>query len=50
MGRALWARPALDDVAHAPFAAAEIRRLEELRVGAVELAIEQELAAVARVR
>jgi hypothetical protein len=35
----------LDHVADEPFAAAEIRRLEELRVGVVEPAIEQELAA-----
>jgi hypothetical protein len=44
MGR-LRRGPALDHVAHEPFIAAKIRRLEQLRVGTVELAIEQELAA-----
>jgi WD40 repeat protein/DNA-binding SARP family transcriptional activator len=41
---ALWRGPPLDDVAE-PFAAAEIRRLEELRLTATELAIEIDLAA-----
>lgn len=45
MGRRCARGPVLDDVAHEPFAAAEIRRLEELRVGVVEPAIKQELAA-----
>ena len=44
-GLALWRGPPLDDVAGEPFAAAEIRRLEELRLAAVELAIEHDLAA-----
>jgi predicted ATPase/DNA-binding SARP family transcriptional activator len=42
---ALWRGPALDDVATQPFAALEIRRLEEQRLAAVELAIEHDLAA-----
>ena len=42
---ALWRGEALADVADEPFAAAEIRRLEELRVRAAELAIEADLAA-----
>ena len=42
---ALWRGPALDDVAGEPFAAAEVRRLEEMRLAAVELAIERELEA-----
>ena len=42
---ALWRGPPLDDVADEPFAAAEIRRLEELRLAALELAIELDLAA-----
>ena len=42
---ALWRGPPLDDVAGEPFAAAEISRLEELRLAAVELAIEHDLAA-----
>ena len=42
---ALWRGPPLDDVAGEPFAGAEIRRLEELRLAAVELAIERDLAA-----
>ena len=42
---ALWRGPALDDVADEPFAAAEIRRLEELRIAAVELAVEGDLGA-----
>jgi WD40 repeat protein/DNA-binding SARP family transcriptional activator len=40
---ALWRGPPLDDVAGEPFAPPEIRRLEELRLAAVELAIEQDL-------
>ena len=44
-GLALWRGPPLDDVAGEPFAAAEIRRLEELRLSAVELAIDLDLAA-----
>jgi WD40 repeat protein/DNA-binding SARP family transcriptional activator len=42
---ALWRGPALDDVADEPFAADEARRLEELRLTAVELAIDADLAA-----
>ncbi len=42
---ALWRGPALADVADEPFAAPEIRRLEELRVEAVELALDADLAA-----
>ena len=42
---ALWRGEALADVADEPFAAAEIRRLDELRVHAHELAIEADLAA-----
>jgi DNA-binding SARP family transcriptional activator/WD40 repeat protein len=42
---ALWRGPPLDDVAGEPFAAAEVRRLEELRLSAVELAIDRDLAA-----
>ena len=42
---ALWRGPPLDDVADEPFAAAEIRRLEELRLAALELAIEHDLNA-----
>jgi hypothetical protein len=42
---ALWHGEALADVADEPFAAAEIRRLEELRMHAHELAIEADLAA-----
>ncbi len=42
---ALWRGPALADVADEPFAAPEIRRLEELRVEAAELAIDADLAA-----
>ena len=41
----LWRGPALDDVADEPFAGVEIRRLEELRLAALELAIEDDLAA-----
>jgi DNA-binding SARP family transcriptional activator/WD40 repeat protein len=40
---ALWRGPPLDDIADEPFAGAEIRRLEELRLAALELAIEQDL-------
>ena len=39
----LWRGPALADVADEPFAAAEIRRLDELRIGALEAAIEGDL-------
>src|SRR5215207_10341087 len=39
----LWRGPPLDDVAHEPFAGAEIRRLEELRLAALELAIEHDV-------
>ena len=42
---ALWRGEALADVADEPFAAAEIRRLEELRLHAAELAIDADLAA-----
>ena len=42
---ALWRGPPLDDVAGEPFAAAEIGRLEELRLAALELAIDHDLAA-----
>lgn len=42
---ALWRGPPLDDVAGEPFAAAEIGRLEEMRLGAVEQAIDADLAA-----
>ena len=42
---ALWRGPPLDDVADEPFAAAEIRRLEELRLAALEFAIEHDLEA-----
>ena len=42
---ALWRSEPLADVADEPFAAAEIRRLEELRARAAELAIEGDLAA-----
>lgn len=40
----LWRGPALVDVAYAPFAQAEIRRLEELRTHATEERIEADLA------
>ncbi|MFI6471857.1 BTAD domain-containing putative transcriptional regulator [Streptomyces sp. NPDC050516] len=40
----LWRGPALVDVAHAPYAAAQSARLEELRAGAVEELAEAELA------
>jgi WD40 repeat protein/DNA-binding SARP family transcriptional activator len=42
---ALWRGPPLDDVAGEPFAAAEIRRLEELRLAATERAIDADLDA-----
>ena len=42
---ALWRGPPLDDVATEPFAGLEIRRLEELRLTAIEQALEQDLAA-----
>jgi YVTN family beta-propeller protein len=42
---ALWHGEALADVADEPFAAAEIRRLAELRVRAVEMAVDADLAA-----
>src|SRR3954449_10844134 len=41
----LWRGGALDDIADEPFAAAEIRRLEELRLNALEQAIDADLAA-----
>ena len=41
---ALWRGPPLADVADEPFAAAEIRRLEELRLTALAQAIDAELA------
>ena len=41
---ALWRGGVLDDVADEPFAAAEIRRLDELRLNALEEAIEADLA------
>ena len=41
----LWRGPPLDDLADEPFAAAEIRRLEELWLRARELAIDDALAA-----
>jgi ABC-type transport system substrate-binding protein/DNA-binding SARP family transcriptional activator/DNA-binding beta-propeller fold protein YncE len=42
---ALWRGKPLADLADEPFAAAEIRRLEELRLRATELAIDADLAA-----
>ena len=42
---ALWRGPPLDDVATEPFAGLEIRRLEDLRATAVELALQQDLEA-----
>src|SRR4051794_3042206 len=42
---ALWRGTPLEELAGEPFAPAAIRRLEELRLAAVELAIEQDLAA-----
>ncbi|WP_329182466.1 AfsR/SARP family transcriptional regulator [Streptomyces sp. NBC_01477] len=41
---ALWRGPALGDVGDAPFAAAQVVRLEELRTGAVEDRVEADLA------
>jgi WD40 repeat protein len=41
----LWRGPPLSDLAHEPFAAGEIRRLEERRLAATELAVEGDLAA-----
>lgn len=41
---ALWRGDALDDIADEPFAAAEIRRLEELRLNGLEQAIDTDLA------
>src|SRR6478735_8989726 len=41
---ALWRGPPLDDLADEPFAAPEIRRLEDLRLGARETAIDGALA------
>jgi WD40 repeat protein/DNA-binding SARP family transcriptional activator len=41
----LWRGAPLADVADEPFAGAEIRRLEELRLAALELAIERDVAA-----
>jgi DNA-binding SARP family transcriptional activator len=40
----LWRGPALADVAHESFAQAEILRLEELRLGALERRVEADLA------
>jgi WD40 repeat protein/DNA-binding SARP family transcriptional activator len=42
---ALWGGAPLADVAGEPFAAAEIRRLAELRLTALELAVDRDLAA-----
>src|SRR6185437_6063534 len=42
---ALWRGAPLEELSGEPFAAAEIRRLEELRLAAMEQAIEQDLAA-----
>jgi DNA-binding SARP family transcriptional activator len=42
---ALWRGPPLADLAHEPFAQAEIARLEDLRVGTLEQLMEDELAA-----
>ena len=41
----LWRGQALADVAEEPFAADEIRRLDELRLGALEQAVDADLAA-----
>ena len=41
----LWRGPALADVADEPFAAPEIRRLDELRASAIEVAVDQDLDA-----
>jgi WD40 repeat protein/DNA-binding SARP family transcriptional activator len=42
---ALWRGRALEDVADEPFAAVEIRRLDELRLAAIEQAVEADLSA-----
>ena len=42
---ALWRGEPLADLADEPFAAAEIRRLDELRLRAIELAVDADLAA-----
>jgi WD40 repeat protein/DNA-binding SARP family transcriptional activator len=42
---ALWGGAPLADVAEEPFAAAEVRRLEELHLRAIELTVDAELAA-----
>src|SRR5919109_2370797 len=42
---ALWRGPALAGLTDAPFAALEARRLEEMRITAIELAIDADLAA-----
>ena len=42
---ALWRGPPLADMLDEPFAAAEVRRLEELHLAAIELAIEGDLEA-----
>ncbi len=42
---ALWRGAPLDDMAGEPFAAVEIRRLEELRLAALEVAIDHDLGA-----
>ena len=47
---ALWRGSPLADVADEPFASAEIRRLEELRLQAAELAIDADLALAATAR
>jgi DNA-binding SARP family transcriptional activator/ABC-type oligopeptide transport system substrate-binding subunit len=39
----LFRGPPLEDLAHAPFAQAEVGRLEELRLGALELRLESDL-------
>jgi DNA-binding SARP family transcriptional activator len=41
----LWRGSPLSDLAHEPFAAAEVRRLEERRLAATELAVDGDLAA-----
>ena len=43
----LWRGPALADLAYEPFAQAEIRRLEELRQGALEERVDQVAAEAA---
>ena len=42
---AVWRGSPLDDVSDEPFAAAEIRRLEELRLAAIERAVDADIAA-----